>query len=442
MNPLEYLLYSLPYWYEYVEFLIFFILLHWFLLIRPCTRGIFDPLFILLIGSAFGWAIVWFMYFRGDIEYKYFLSFSISEIAFSIGLYIARGRNKNKRLTYLASNEKQNLAIGAFVASSAIHIITTISIWAMVGIPLFRSSRLGAFENSGGFGILERLNGSCGSIALFSSLYFLMTNAKTKYQNIYYVFILWYFVAMAFSGSKAAFLSIGLCFFAVAFIYSNLPERNDSFWGGRTGKIFIIAATLFSLFVISIQNDSGITESLFQFLFRLVSFGDVYIEAYINNNIEELRGENQFIGLFGGFLSTFRLFPVENIHPNIGWQLTLLIFPDMDIIVGPNPRHPVFGYHYFGVGAFIFSFILGLITSRLNSMLYLKQHKTFIGSLLAFMGYFSLVSLSTDFGFALDQLASSIIGLGFVFIPVLLLLPRATIFKMRHHRTINRISQL
>lgn len=423
-----------------MAFLVFFILLHWFLLIRPCTRGIFDPLFLLLISSAFGWAIVWFMYFRGDIEYKYFSSFSISEIAFSVGLYIARGRNKDKQLAYLASIEKQNLAIGVFVASSAIHIITTISIWSMAGIPLFRSSRLGAFENSGGFGILERLNGSCGSIALFSSLCFLITNDKTKYRNIYYLFIIWYFVAMAFSGSKTAFLSIGYCFFAVAFIYSNWLDRKDYFWGGRVGKIFIVVATLFIFVVISIQNDSGITESLFQFLFRLISSGDVYMEAYINNNIEELKGGNQFVGLFGGFLSTFRLFPVENIHPNIGWQLTLLIFPDMDIIVGPNPRHPVFGYHYFGAGAFIFSFILGLITSRLNSMLYLKQHKTFIGSLLVFMVYFSLVSLSADFGFALDQLASSIIGLGFVLIPVLLLLPRATIFKIRRDRMINRIS--
>ena len=63
--------------------------------------------------------------------------------------------------------------------------------------------------------------------------------------------------------------------------------------------------------------------------------------------------------MFGGFLSTFRLFPQELVPTNIGYQLVGIIFPDLDLVVGPNPQHPVFGYHYFGAFGFVFSFVLG-----------------------------------------------------------------------------------
>lgn len=439
MSPLEYVIYSLPWWDEYLALLVISMLLHWFILIRPCTRGVYDPLFFVLISSSFGWAIVWFMYLRGDIADVYVTSFTLCELAFGLGLYLARGRRNKYLAIDNSSNENPILAIGVFVISSIIHISTTITIWIIAGIPLFRPSRLGAFANSGGLGILERLNSSCGQIALFTALYFLISNNCTRRKGIYYFFIGWFFISVIFAGSKSGLLSIGYYIFSVAFLYTKLRERKDSFFGGVIGKRFFGGVIIFSMIVISVQNNSDVIGSFLHLIFRLISSGDVYIEAYISNNIEELKGTNPFIGLFGGFLSTFRLFDVNQIHTNIGLQLTWLVLPDIDIIVGPNPRHPVFGYHYFGAGAFIFSFVLGLITSRLNNMFFLKQHKSFVGSLISFMIYFSLVSISTDFGVALGSIASSIIGLGFVFIPLLLIFPRAKLFNARCIKSSNAI---
>ena len=88
--------------------------------------------------------------------------------------------------------------------------------------------------------------------------------------------------------------------------------------------------------------------------------------------------------MFGGFLSTFRLLPPELLHTNLGYQFVGIIFPDLELVVGPNPQHPVFGYHYFGGLGFVFSFLLGLLTMALHTRFYFRQHDSFLSGLLAF----------------------------------------------------------
>jgi hypothetical protein len=431
MIPLEYVMSALPWWDEYAALLLVSILLHWFFLIKPCTRGIYDPLFMVVMASSFGWPIVWFMYLRGDIRDIYAISFSLCQLAFALGLFLARGRKDKDQPANYNHTESPRLAIGVFAFASTIHLASTITVWILAGIPLFRASRLGAFENSGGFGVLERLSGSCGQIAIFAAFYLLIGINVKRLRSIYYLYIACFIVSLIFSGSKAALFTLGYSIFTIAFLFTKFRCEKTTFYGGSIGKNFLIISAIFSIFVVSIQNDTRVIDSFTHLIFRFVSFGDVYIEAYINNNIEYLKGSNPFIGLFGGFLSTFRLWDVNEIYPTIGWQLTLLIIPDMDIVVGPNAMHPVFFYHYFGVLAFVFSFIIGLIASFLNNHLFFKQHNSFFQTLIYFMAYSSLVYLSMDFTYALDMVASAIIGLSCVFIPLLFIRPQAILFVRR-----------
>ena len=53
--------------------------------------------------------------------------------------------------------------------------------------------------------------------------------------------------------------------------------------------------------------------------------------------------------------------------------------------------------------------------------------------MLAFLLYFSLVSISGDFEYALSRLASTLIGLVVVFVPVLLLCPHAVLLRPGGH---------
>jgi hypothetical protein len=59
-------------------------------LIKRWAVGIYDPLFLLLLANAFGWAIVWFMFLRGDIALGYLVSFTAAQLALYAGMWLGR----------------------------------------------------------------------------------------------------------------------------------------------------------------------------------------------------------------------------------------------------------------------------------------------------------------------------------------------------------------
>lgn len=432
MAPLEYLGNSIEAWREYVALLALFLALHW-LLVRRWTVGIFDPLLMLLVSNGFSWAIVWFMYLQGDIASVYVVSFTCAQLALYAGIGI--GRLAYPAVVRLLAPDRDPAVAKLTLATAAvIHIVSTVSIWGIAGVPLFRASRLGAFEGAGGLGILERLSDSTALIAIFSAVYLLIHHRKLGRSFLMRVFVLWYLASIALSGSKGALLSVGQYVLSIVFVYSSVRYQKDSFWGGRPGKIGLGIATIFAIAVVAVQQEGDLVSALSGFVFRLMSFGDIYIFAYPNATIEHLAGDNPWIGLFGGFLSTFRLFPPDWLYQSIGIQFTRMEFPDLDLVAGGNPQHPIFGYHYFGGFAFAFSFILGLITVGAQTHFYRRAHSTFLSGLLAFTLYFSLVGISIDFEYALSRLASMIIGLTMVVGPVLVLRPHAALVRLAHRK--------
>jgi len=186
--------------------------------------------------------------------------------------------------------------------------------------------------------------------------------------------------------------------------------------------------------VILVQEDVDLGGALVRLAYRMVAFGDIYIYAYPDATIESLRGDNPLIGLFGGFLSTFRLFPVEQTYTNLGYQLALLTVPDLDYIAGPNPRHPVFAYHFFGPLAFVFSFILGLLTQKVHRNLYFPVKRAYLQTLIAFAVYTALVNVSADFDYAMSRLASTLIGLFVSLTPACLLYPNQSLLLLPRQR--------
>ena len=82
MIPLDYVADALSDWDVYLLLLAVSLVLHWLVLLRRRTVGFFDPLFMILLGSAFGWAIVGLMLWREDIDPKYAVSFALAEAAF------------------------------------------------------------------------------------------------------------------------------------------------------------------------------------------------------------------------------------------------------------------------------------------------------------------------------------------------------------------------
>jgi len=433
VSPLDYTLGALEDWPRYAILLALSLALHAYF-IRRWAVGIYDPLFMLLVSNSFGWAIVWFMFLRGEIAAIYLLSFCAAQAALYAGMSAVQllgGRPAPARMP----NDGGMLPLLVLVFAATMHVASTLTVWSLAGLPLLRDSRLGAFVGSGGFGIVERLSDTSGVLALFAVVYLTIRQPRLRRHPLFVLFWLWFLLALAMSGSKGALLVTTQMVLSIAFVYGGLQLRPDRYWGGPTGKWLILAATVFALAVLAVQQEGDLSLAGLGLLYRIVSYGDIYIFAYPDATIESLKGDNPLIGMFGGILSTFRLFPAESLHTNLGIQFTGLVFPDLDLPVGPNPQHPVFGYHYFGPLGFVFSFLIGMVTKAVHTWFYFRTHRTFLSGLLLFQLFFGLIGLSVDFDYAMTRLANILIGTVIVVGPALLLQPNVRMLSLRRKRS-------
>lgn len=432
MSPLDYVLGALDDWPRYLALLALSLALHAYFL-RRWAVGIYDPLFMLLVSNSLGWAVVLFMHLRGDIATTYLLSFCAAQIALYAGMGSVRLLG-GRRMAQDMPADGSALPLLVLILAAAMHLASTLAVWSIAGLPLLRDSRLGAFVGSGGFGIIERLSDVAGTISLFAAVYLTIRRPRLRRHPLLLLFWLWYLLALAASGSKGALLVTTQMALSITFVYGELGRRRDRYSGGRTGRWLIGAATVFALGVLAVQQEGDLGAAGLGLLYRIVSYGDVYIFAYPEATIESLKGDNPLVGMFGGILSTFRLFPAESLHANLGIQFTGLIFPDLDLAVGPNPQHPVFGYHYFGALGFLFSFVIGVLTMVLHTRFYFHPHGTFLSGLVLFQLFFGLVGMSVDFDYAMAKLANTLIGLAVIVGPALLLQPDAQVLRMRRRR--------
>jgi hypothetical protein len=432
VGPLEYILASIDAWPQYLGFALLFLMLH-LPLMRRWAIGFYDPLLVLLFSGAMSCTAVAFMFIRGDVAPVYALSFTTCQLAYYAGLGIG-GAGMRRPPPPPSIARPGSFAAWTLAVSAVAHICATAATWAIVGIPLFRASRLGAFAGSGGLGILERLSESSGLIALFSVVYLMASQRRLRLHAGSWLFLIWYLVSVALSGSKGAFLSVLQAALSAAFVYTGLRYQRNRFWGGRPGMVMIGLAVVFAVAVLATQEQADLVTAMVGLLIRIVSYADIYVFAYPDGLIEQLQGNNALVAMFGGFLSTLRLFPETGLEPHIGLQFTGLVFPDLDIVAGPNPQHAVFGYHYFGLFAPLYSLLLGLLTAAVQRNLYHRRHFSFLGGLTAFLAYLSLVDVSVDFGYALSKLASALIGGTLILGLVVLLHPLEPLIGRRPSR--------
>lgn len=412
MNPLLYIGTLTDDIETYLLLLLFFAPAH-FWLAKLLARNIFDPLFMLIFADWFGLTLVTFIWMNNDARAEHFHYYAASQAALYAGLLFIRALKESHRP--LPVDPPFALVKWVLFFSAIVHVFAVATKWGLTGIPLFNVSRLGAFTGSGGFGIIERLE--TGSFFIFAfSAFTMWIRFRSRARWATLVTLLWLLVYIALSGSKSALLGLMQVYFILRYLWSENSAQSN-FFGGQSGsKAFIIAA-LFSLTVLTFQSQGNINEALLGLAVRLVSFGDIYIYAYINDTLTSIQGDNPIIGLFGGALSTFRLIPGDWIYKNMGLQFAEIIFPTLDYLSGPNPRHNVFGFHYFGWGGVVFSAFLGIFIAILQHRLYSKSHSSYFSSLWSFLLYFSLVSLSSDFDFAMSTLSSIAISSVVILIP-------------------------
>ena len=371
------------------------------LLFKRLFISILDPIVFALIFSVFGFSVVWFLYFTKSIDTRYLVSYMLTQVAFWAGLFTFQSLRRREILSevkVVKVEDEEFLEKIFFVIASSIYVLIQLASYALVGIPLLLSSHIDIYNNSGGFGILGRTLDVLKPCSVFMLVWFLFKPSRSiLFKTYQYFFLMMVLLFFALSGSKGEFMLLGFILFC--FLILNASRFKKTFGKLRRLEIMILGAGLcFVFFTIFVQpTENGITSNNLQFFaFRLVSSGDAYFFAYPNHNIEKISGSQPFLALFGDIFSTVRLIPREQQPQILGLQL-FRMFSNLDIITGPNARHNVFGYVYFGFfGSIIFSYLIGFLLSLVRNRLYFNLRRNTFTQLLFVLLYINLAGIETD----------------------------------------------
>lgn len=376
--------------------------------------SLLDPLLLSVFFSYLGFTTVIFLYLTENITLFWLSSYLFTQMAFFLGFVIIKPLRLdfNIKLSEISSQQKR-LSKWMFIISGLITISSTLLIYIYKGIPIFAASRLNIIGDDTVFKIINRISKIVFPVYMFLTIYFVSFSKKrSKSIRIFAVLSLLVILSISIlSGSRSKIMAIGFGFF----IYSIYSTRwGDSFLFKKIKK-FSLKFLIIAFVIAIISFYVGENSNPFYFLiFRLASSGDVYFMGYPNSVLEIIPKENWFIALFASPLNMVGLINDTRMPEPIGFQL-MEYYSKAKLFRGPNARHNVLGYVYFGYyWSIFFSFSIGLLLSYVRNKVYFKLPKNIFGSIIYFLLLLCVINLETDFYMGL----ASLIDIVFIFIPL------------------------
>ena len=385
-----------------------------FIIAKKYTRSWIDPLRIGLLFVAFANTVPLFLFLINEIPIYLFCYFILSETLFWIGfVWLAKKEIKFSSKKIINEIRISNLLYFIFFV---LYVSFTTFSYLKFGIPIFAESRLATFFDSGGFGVLARLN-SFFILYILMYSYFILDKKKSLFYRLFSILV---FITIAttgiLSGSRSGFLMFIYAYFGYQYFFKKtLPKIK---------KVLKYAPIILSgaIIVLLITTQGSINNAFIALGSRVIASGDVYWMAFPNEIFKNLNVGNNFTYLFSGFLGPLRIIDYSSVSPPIGAQLTWTLIPSLQgIMVGPNGRAPVLGYVMFGWGGLIFSFILGIFTSVLIFRTAKIFPEGFISSVFVFYIYMNAQHFIGDSPLGITYLFDILLNLFFVFFAIVVL---------------------
>ncbi|MRG46920.1 hypothetical protein GFS24_17495 [Chitinophaga sp. SYP-B3965] len=344
-----------------------FLGIFYYFLFRKVVHTVIDPLFWSILFSLFGFADVVLMFFTGAIKPYYFLSYLLTQGAFTVGM-LSLSKFENTRIKMPpATVSLPPINNANLIAITLLYAGIQLYVYYAKGIPLLYDSRLEYYTGGSGFGIFSRILDVL-PVFLFYSLFEKVAEKKiTKNfrSYLFYTFgFCFYFATLVLSGSKSSILIVAYTIFCYYYINRQIPLVT-SIWK-RFRFVIIPGALFFVLLIITVQSlsqtDAG--SPVISLIYRFVASGDVYWYTYPNDVIYTYKPiQNGWLMMSNDFLGFFRIMDWASFQEYPGVYF-YKYHHDSDLIQGANMRHNVFGLLYFGfAGSIIYSFFLGLLVS-------------------------------------------------------------------------------
>lgn len=362
----------------------------YFLVLKRYIYSFIDPFLYHVITSASGFSVIFVLWILKYIDDYYCYSFLITQISFILGIYVFKPVKliKTDKVNYKVCKLPIYINI-LYILSGVLFILVNYLLYLFKGIPLFMSSRLEA--GIGGFGILLSVIyvTQIIVITIFLIKFFILRNKLSSLDIFFMANII---IATLLSGSRSGILGFIFVSFYVFFFFANKFNLNI-FAKYKVKFIFIMALTvLISLILFYVTTKSNPFSAMF---FRLVMTGDIYMMAYVNDNINIIEGN--FIEHFlYPVLAGFKLISWEYLPKSIGQQILNYIY-STDIVAGPNARMNIVALKFFGFwGGIFYAFIIGLLISFIRNKLIHLIKKSYFGLFIYLFISIPCLSLETD----------------------------------------------
>lgn len=319
---------------------------------KKITHTWIDPLRLSLVFATFANAIPPFLYFTNTIDSEVFFHFLISESVLWI-TFLLFSRSEIKFSTTTIVNENK-IAFCMYLLFFVLYLILIGFTYAYLGIPLFLPSRLSLFVDTS-LGSIERLLPFLQLYCLLFSFYLLdITKKRSSIRFIVYFVFGIFIITGILSGSKSGMIP----FLTAAFGYYCFYKK-ETFLGTKYLK-YISFTVLAGILVVVLSTDVSFISATQEFFFRFIASGDVYWMGYPDHLYEKTSVQNSFSYLFSGILAPLRIIDAPVAGSGLGFQLSRIINPGMDLLVGPNIRPAMLGLMLFGWGGIFLTFGIGL----------------------------------------------------------------------------------
>lgn len=337
-------------------FIINFIIL--LLFFRKNINNLFDPLNIMIINLSSCFTIFIYLLKKDLILYNYFYQLISINIFFIISLKII--------LLYkniVIFNKKLNIKFFKiyYMIHTMLFFLTVIYFYKLININLM-INKLNAFNN---LGFLRYI-----SIFLFPGQLILTFIKREIYGYRNKIDYLICFIILAlffFSGGKTATVTYFLYIFSILY-FLNLIQGNNLYKRLKKHSFIIFILSFIGIIILFavINKDKNLEIIIKKIIHRVLSSGDIYYMAYVNNNVEKIEGISLFNYYFLPVVKPIlkRIIELkECIYP--GFQIIEAVYGIKTNSFGPNTRYDLvlqMNLGYFGIiGGILSGIIIGII---------------------------------------------------------------------------------
>ena len=336
------------------------VLLVYFIVFRRRFSSVFDPLVYVLALSSVAQTMLLLM-----VLHELASITKLSFVAACLGLFYAgflfvdtsEPRAQSGNPLQARAPLLRQVAGGTLAVLFFVELFVLATTYTFFGVPLFLESRLSQFVDSGGFGVLNRLQTGLE----FSSLVlaFVALRQRTSAAGWAWAILIQFLISGLLSGSKGSLLSLLFAWYLARVYQVGGWHPIDKL--PKSMIILIALLGISPLLVIWIQNReaaSSLGATLQLLALRIAAEGDPYA-YFLGGDAIDAIARHDWLAPLRPVLVALRLgSPESSVNP--GFEIVREILGVDAPAAGPNSRLAIYLLYFYGFGGIVLAPLLGM----------------------------------------------------------------------------------